>query len=69
MGQTATPTGVCNLSIPTTDSVKTMLKTNWQSSADAIVKDAATYKLPSLNLSYLNDTYIKNFICITFSMC
>lgn len=69
MGQTATTTGVCNLPIPTTASVQTMLKNNWQSSANTISLAAKTYNLPSLNLSYPTSTSVKNFICSTFSMC
>ena len=63
MGQTVTATGVCNLSIPTTDSVKTILKNNWQSSAAAIVKDATAYKLPTFNVSFPTVSDIKSVTC------
>lgn len=63
LGQTATTTGVCNLSIPTTDGVKTMLKTNWKSSATTIAQDAAVYNLPTFNVSFPTVSDIKSVTC------
>lgn len=68
MGQAVTTTGVCNLSIPTTTSVMTVLKTNWQSSAKTIAKEATNYKLPSFNVTFPTISDIKNVTCSAYKV-